>query len=418
MILLTLLVIFIVGALSGFMILLDVFLTNLGESIRPPFLAPLKLSSEQFYPLNPAEWIQNAVADGLVAVGGLLGIIGTIIQLMMSVIVSLVVGVSLARIAINLLSGPVRNLPVLLSHIVGALLGAMVAGILFAVLGMLGMIASLFGLLSPIAAGFLGGAVCVAIYQRIFPATTVIERNMRSRKTVQNLLFWLGAALAFVLTFNILSVGRALIDGILPPANIVHFLGFEVYAYALNSALIGLILGGLGGAILGVKSNFPVGSTVYNLSRAILNTIRSIEPIIMGLVFVVWVGIGPFAGVLALTLHSIASLGKLYSEQVENIDEGPVEAIKSTGAGWIQTVVYAVVPQVIPPYIAFTMYRWDINVRMSTIIGFVGGGGIGLLLQQQINLLRYRDAGVAVLAIAVVVSLLDYASAYLRERLT
>lgn len=80
-------------------------------------------------------------------------------------------------------------------------------------------------------------------------------------------------------------------------------------------------------------------------------------------------------------------------------------------------IVYAVVPQIVPPYIAFTMYRWDINVRMSTIIGFVGGGGIGFLLQQPINLLRYNQAGVAVLAIAIVVAVLDYASAAIRERI-
>jgi phosphonate transport system permease protein len=170
------------------------------------------------------------------------------------------------------------------------------------------------------------------------------------------------------------------------------------------------------GALAGVKGSFALGSTLYNVSRATLNTIRSIEPLIMGLVFVIWVGIGPFAGVLALTLHSIAALGKLYSEQVESIDPGPIEALESTGANRLQTIIYGVVPQIITPYIAFTLYRWDINVRMSTIIGFVGGGGIGLLLQQQINLLQYSDAGVAVLAIAVVVSILDYVSAYVRSR--
>ncbi|MBZ0274849.1 MAG: ABC transporter permease subunit, partial [Anaerolineae bacterium] len=151
-------------------------------------------------------------------------------------------------------------------------------------------------------------------------------------------------------------------------------------------------------------------------TRTILNALRAIEPLIMGIVFVIWVGIGPFAGVLALTLHSVAALGKLYSEQIESIDEGPVEAITATGATRLQTIIYGVVPQIVPPYIAFTMYRWDINVRMSTIIGFVGGGGIGFLLQQQINLLRYSEAGVAVLAIAIVVTVLDYASASLRER--
>jgi phosphonate transport system permease protein len=178
------------------------------------------------------------------------------------------------------------------------------------------------------------------------------------------------------------------------------------------------VLAGIIGLLSGVQGTFPLGNMLYNTSRTLLNIVRSIEPLIMGLVFVIWVGIGPFAGVLALTLHSIAALGKLYSEQIENIDPGPLEALQSTGANQLQTIIYAVVPQIVPPYIAFTMYRWDINVRMSTIIGFVGGGGIGLLLQQQINLLRYRDAGVAVLAIALVVSILDYLSATIRERVT
>ena len=191
-----------------------------------------------------------------------------------------------------------------------------------------------------------------------------------------------------------------------------------VTQYVFNAIVVGGVLGAALGGLTGVKGTFPLGNLLYNTSRTLLNVVRSIEPLIMGLVFVVWVGIGPFAGVLALTLHSVAALGKLYSEQIENIDPGPLEALQSTGANQLQTIVYAVIPQIVPPYIAFTMYRWDINVRMSTIIGFVGGGGIGLLLQQQINLLRYRDAGVAVLAIAIVVSILDFASASIRERIT
>ncbi|MEA3460164.1 MAG: ABC transporter permease subunit, partial [Chloroflexota bacterium] len=151
--------------------------------------------------------------------------------------------------------------------------------------------------------------------------------------------------------------------------------------------------------------------------RGIFNIARSIEPLIMAIVFVVWVGLGPFAGVLALAVHSIAALGKLYSEAVESIDPGPIEAITATGANRLQTVVYAVIPQIIPPYIAFTIYRWDINVRMSTVIGFVGGGGIGYLLQQWIRLLMYEEAGAAVWAIALVVAVMDYASAKVREQI-
>ena len=185
--------------------------------------------------------------------------------------------------------------------------------------------------------------------------------------------------------------------------------------YLLIPAIIGAAVGLLIGLRADVESPTPIGSVVYLLTRTVLNALRAIEPLIMVIVFAVWVGIGPFAGVLALCLHTIASLGKLYSEQVESIQEGPLEAVTATGATRLQTIVYAVIPQIVPPYISFTLYRWDINVRMSTIIGFAGGGGIGFLLQQNINLLQYRQASVQMLAIAVVVASLDYLSAAIRE---
>lgn len=161
----------------------------------------------------------------------------------------------------------------------------------------------------------------------------------------------------------------------------------------------------------------PISVTIYYIVRTILNVLRSVEPLIMAIIFVVWVGLGPFAGVLALAVHSIAALGKLYSEVVESIDPGPIEAITSTGANRLQTIVYAVIPQVVPPYLAFTIYRWDINVRMSTIIGFVGGGGLGYLLQQWIRLFMYKEAGAAVWAIVIVVAIMDFASAKAREKM-
>lgn len=161
----------------------------------------------------------------------------------------------------------------------------------------------------------------------------------------------------------------------------------------------------------------PTGRVIYYVTRTFFNVLRSIEPLIMAILFAVWVGIGPFAGVLALGLHSIATLGKLFSEQIENIDPGPVEAITAVGAHPVQVILYGVVPQVLPAFIALGFYRWDINVRMSTIIGFVGGGGIGFLLQQWINLLQYNQAGTALLAIAIVVITLDMISARFRENL-
>jgi len=181
---------------------------------------------------------------------------------------------------------------------------------------------------------------------------------------------------------------------------------------------IGAVLGLIIAARLWTKDTLSFGLAIYYVTRTILNTLRSIEPLIMVIVFAVWVGIGPFAGVLALSLHTIAALAKLYSEQVESILPGPLEAIRASGATRIQTIVYAVVPQIVPPYIAFTMYRWDINVRMSTIIGFAGGGGIGFLLQQNINLLNYRAASAQMFAIAIVVASMDYISSRLREKVT
>jgi len=181
-------------------------------------------------------------------------------------------------------------------------------------------------------------------------------------------------------------------------------------------AIVGALIGLITTAALSRNATLPIGFVIYTLTRTLFNGLRSIESLVMVIVFAVWVGIGPFAGVLALALHTIASNAKLYSEQVEGIMAGPLEAITATGANRLQTIIYAVIPQIIPPYISYTMYRWDINVRMSTIIGFAGGGGIGFLLQQNINLLNYRAASTQMLAIAIVVATMDYLSAKMREK--
>ncbi len=159
------------------------------------------------------------------------------------------------------------------------------------------------------------------------------------------------------------------------------------------------------------------GKAVYVFIRTISTIFRSIEAIVWAIIFCVWVGIGPFAGMLALWIHSIASLIKLYSEQIENIDPGPVEAIKATGASTLQVWRYAVAPQILAPYLAFTIYRWDINVRMATIVGFVGGGGIGLALYQQQQMLAWRNVGLIMWLIALVVWIMDMFSGYIRTRL-
>ena len=155
---------------------------------------------------------------------------------------------------------------------------------------------------------------------------------------------------------------------------------------------------------------------IYFVVRFMLNLTRSVEPLIWAVIFVAVVGLGPFAGIVALTLHSIAALGKLYSEAIESIDPGPIEAIHATGANWLQTVMFAVVPQIIPPFVSFTIYRWDINVRMSTVLGLVGGGGIGFLLIQWMRINDFKAAGIAVWFIVLTVAILDFVSSEIRRR--
>jgi len=220
---------------------------------------------------------------------------------------------------------------------------------------------------------------------------------------------------------KILNIILATVAG----ATVLGLLGQLVeWLYQLGQPMytlwIPLAVGGTLGLLLAIftkaKDALPIGMVIYYITRSFLNGLRSVEALVMAIVFVIAVGIGPFAGALALGLHTIVSLAKLYCEQVESIMTGPLEAIEATGANRLQTIIYAVVPQIVPPYISYTMYRWDINVRMSTIIGFVGGGGIGFLLQQNINLLNYRGASAQMLAIAVVVASMDYISSVLREK--
>jgi len=157
--------------------------------------------------------------------------------------------------------------------------------------------------------------------------------------------------------------------------------------------------------------------TIYTVVRFITNFARSIEPLIWAIIFSVWVGIGPFAGMLALMIHTVASLTKQYSEQIEDIDNGPIEAIEATGAHPLQVISFAIIPQIVIPFLSFTIYRWDINVRMATIIGLVGGGGIGTMLMQYQGLAQWHEVGLIIIMIAFVVWIMDYVSARVREAL-
>ncbi len=161
----------------------------------------------------------------------------------------------------------------------------------------------------------------------------------------------------------------------------------------------------------------PASVWIYYLTRGMFNILRSIEALLYVVIFIFWVGIGPFAGMLALAITSFALIGKLFSEAIENIDPGPIEAVTATGADRLQVITYAILPQIVPPFVSYLIYQWDINIRMATIIGFAGGGGIGLTLTTFFGSLQYHKAGTVVAFIVLVVAVMDFSSAKLREKL-
>ncbi len=208
--------------------------------------------------------------------------------------------------------------------------------------------------------------------------------------------------------FRLSENGRYVLQGII-----------ETLFLALMATTFGA-LGAVPFAFLAARNLMSANAftfAIYVLTRTVLNIVRSIEALIIAIVFVVIVGLGPFAGVIAITMHTIAALGKLYSEAIEGIDPGPLEAIRAVGGTWAQMVRYAVFPQIVPAFASFTLFRWDINVRTSTIIGFVGGGGIGFFLYQWIIKGDFRAVGSAFIAIALIVVVLDFVSARVRTRL-
>jgi len=173
-------------------------------------------------------------------------------------------------------------------------------------------------------------------------------------------------------------------------------------------------------AFLGAKNlmlRTRSGQVAYIAVRFVFNVLRAFEPVLLALLFVIMVGLGPFAGVMALGIHSVGMLGKLFSEAIEGIDPGPVEAVQASGGNRFQVMWYGILPQVAPQFLAFSIYRWDINIRMSIVLGIVGAGGIGYMLLQYMSLFQFGKLATAFLIILAVVTILDWASAWLRTRL-
>lgn len=164
--------------------------------------------------------------------------------------------------------------------------------------------------------------------------------------------------------------------------------------------------------------NTSANRFTWAIGRGILVGSRSINTVIWGLLFVAIFGPGAVAGVFAVAARSVGFIAKLIAEAIEEVDQGQIEAVRSTGAGTLQTWWVAILPQVMPVLIGTSMYRWDINVRESSVLGFVGAGGIGLLLYASINGFIWQQVLVILVAIGIIVLLSEAASAWVRERIT
>jgi phosphonate transport system permease protein len=187
----------------------------------------------------------------------------------------------------------------------------------------------------------------------------------------------------------------------------------------LGMSIVGTALAVLGSvplAFLGAEITSPNKAT-YNVARGVMNLLRSIPELIMGIVFVAAVGFGTLPGVLALGLHSIGMVGKFFAEAIEHVDTKPVEAARAAGASELQVIYHAILPQVLPQMADVTVYRWEYNFRASTVLGMVGAGGIGFEIMSSLRILDYQQVFALLICTLLMVTLVDALGAQLRRRL-
>lgn len=205
------------------------------------------------------------------------------------------------------------------------------------------------------------------------------------------------------------------IRGYFPP----DFTDWKIYfldtLITISMALWGTVLAAIAAIPLSIlASNNICPVWVVQPTRRLLDAMRAINELVFALIFVVAVGLGPFAGVLAIFVYTTGILGKLFSEAVEAIDSGPVLGIRATGANHIQEVIFGVIPQVLPLWISFILYRFESNVRGASVLGIVGAGGIGVSLYQSFGSFEYQKVSAILMILILSTTLIDFISARLR----
>jgi phosphonate transport system permease protein len=220
------------------------------------------------------------------------------------------------------------------------------------------------------------------------------------------------------------QVSSSILSGLLHPDwSYVYIRGGEDLLRNLLDTLAIAVLGTFISALLCLPfafwaaANRSAWRSVTGSGKVMLSCIRAFPEIVMAILFIKAVGPGAFAGVLALGLHSIGMLGKLYSEAIHNIDHGPSEALIACGANRLQVLWFAVIPQVLPEFFSFSLYRFEINIRSASILGIIGAGGIGTPLIFALESRNWSRVGIILLGIVIMVSLIDFISGYIRKRL-
>ena len=199
--------------------------------------------------------------------------------------------------------------------------------------------------------------------------------------------------------------------------------GWRKWSFYLGETILISYVGTLLGAVFGFALNFLAAENTSPaiwlriVVKRLMEFCRTVPDIVFALIFVIAFGLGPMAGVLAITIHTIGALGKQYSEIVENIDMKPVEGVRSTGAGWISCMRFAVLPQVAAGFATYTLLRFEINVRGASVMGFVGAGGIGQELVVAIRKFYYSDVSAILLMIILTVFVIDIGTGWIRSRL-
>lgn len=238
---------------------------------------------------------------------------------------------------------------------------------------------------------------------------------------VGGLTWWSAAGIGFSLgelVFNLGKMGR-LVEESFPPAWNFWPRLIGPLLETLQIAVVGTLFGSVVAlplAVLAARTVSPA-KPVYWLNRNIMNVLRTMPDLFWAMLFASAVGFGPFAGSLALTIFTVAVVSKLTSESIESIDMNLTEAVRAAGGNWRETVRLSVLPQVLPQYVSYVLYAFELNVRASTVLGLVGAGGIGMVLNTQRTTFQYDRVTMIVLFVFAVVLVIEQLSAAARRRL-